>query len=183
MKKILSIAAATLMLSTAADARIDFYQGWEMSDVSFSTDKTFDKTQRGIGFGGRLYTEINPQLDIGGELGFSHVETDSSIGGNVLHLQFILKYHFTSNFEVFGGVGGAMRGAYEKDINATTRANDDSIYTGGLWSLGAAWETDGGWRIDASYHSISFSGVVNGTSQTIDTGIVGVHLGKSFDIN
>ncbi len=176
MKKFLSIATAALLLGSVADARIDFYIGWELSDVDYSSSNNYDKTQRGVGFGGRIYTDATPELDIGGEVGFSHVETDSTIGGNILHAQFILKYHFSDNVEVFGGVGGAARGT-PYDANDT----NDVLLTGGLWSLGIGFHTDNDWRIEATYHSIGFSGNVDGVNQNMDTSLYGIHVGKSFD--
>jgi len=185
MKKYLSLLAASSLLTASLNAKVDFYMGYEVSSMSADTAvnqnvQGLDETIQGLGFGMRLYTDINPDLDIGGEFGFSHLETRSEISGNILHGQFILKYHLTPNVELIGGLGVAMRGT---PTESNTSVESDSVLTGGLGSIGIAYVTDNNWRFDISYHYMSFSGNIEDNDETISTSLFGFHVGRTFSVD
>ena len=159
--------------------------GYEISSMSADNQVNenrvgLDETQQGLGFGMRLYTDVNPDLDIGGEFGFSHLETRSEISGNILHGQFILKYHVSSNIELIGGLGVALRGT-PTESNSTVES--DATLTGGLGSMGIAYVTDNNWRFDITYHYMSFGGNIDDADETISTSLFGFHVGRTFDVN
>ena len=184
MKKYLSILTASSLLAASLNAKADFYIGYEVSSMSADTaanenKQGLDETIQGLGFGMRLYTDVNPDLDIGGEFGFSHLETRSEISGNIVHGQFILKYHLSPNVELLGGLGVALRGT---PTESNTTVESDATLTSGLGSIGIAYVTDNEWRFDITYHYFSFSGNIEDADETISTNLFGFHVGKSFEV-
>lgn len=184
MKKYLSMLAASSLLTASLNAKADFYIGYEVSTMSAENPTNadrlgLDETIQGMGLGMRLYTDVNPDLDIGGEFGFSHLETRSEISGNILHGQFILKYHLSSNIELIGGLGVALRGTPEESNKSL---ESDSTLTGGLGSIGIAYVTDNDWRFDITYHYMAFSGIIDSVDETVTTSLFGFHVGTTFDV-
>jgi len=185
MKKYLSLLAVSALFTASLNAKADFYIGYEVSSMSAENAANkdalgLDETIQGLGFGVRLYTDVNPDLDIGGEFGFSHLETRSDISGNIVHGQFILKYHLSPNVELLGGLGVAARGT-PTESNSTVES--DATLTSGLGSIGIAYVTDNNWRFDVTYHYFSFSGNINDEDETVSTNLFGFHVGKTFDVN
>ncbi len=185
MKKYLATLAASSLITASLLAKADFYVGYEISSMSADNAANqgrqgLDETIQGMGLGMRLYTDVNADLDIGGEFGFSHLETRSEISGNIAHGQFILKYHLTPNVELIGGLGVALRGT---PTESNTSVESDATLTGGLGSVGIAYVTDNNWRYDITYHYISFSGNIDNEDETISTSLFGFHVGKTFDVN
>ena len=185
MKKYLAVLAASSLITASLMAKADFYVGYEISSMSADNQVNegrlgLDETIQGMGVGMRLYTDVNADLDIGGEFGFSHLETRSEISGNIVHGQFILKYHIAPMIELIGGLGVALRGT-PTESNASVES--DATLTGGLGSIGIAYITDSDWRFDITYHYISFSGNIDNEDETISTNLFGFHVGKTFDVN
>ncbi len=185
MKKYLALMTASSLISASLMGAADFYMGYEHSvmtaENAANQDRVgLDESIKGMGFGVRIYTEVNPELDIGGEFGGSLLETRSSISGSILHGQFLLKYHMSDAVTVFGGLGVAMRGTPE-DTN--TSAPSDYTLLGGMGSIGISFATDANWRIDATYHYISFSGKIDAVDETVTTSLLGLHVGRTFELN
>lgn len=185
MKKYLTTLAVSSLLTASLMAKADFYVGYEISSMSADNKANenrvgLNETIQGLGLGMRLYTDVNADLDIGGEFGFSHLETRSEISGSIFHGQFILKYHLNPNVELIGGLGVALRGT---PTESNSSVESDATLTGGLGSMGIAYVTDNNWRYDFTYHYISFSGNIEDQDETISTSLFGFHVGKTFSVD
>ncbi len=178
MKKLLTLLLTLTLGTMTLNAKGEFFLGWEGAQQTWSTSTNRNGYQQGIGFGGRLYAEVSPDLFLGGEMGFSHIETHADISGNMARLQFVMKYHF-GNVEVFGGLGAGIRGT-PADLNSSID-NDNFVY-GGLADIGIAYETDGGFRFEIAYMHYTFEGDIDGNpTEKITTDAVGVRLGTMFE--
>ena len=180
MKKLLMAILATFTLSTVAQARsnllVDYYVGYDVVSQQFAeNDANSSTTQRGIGMGGRLFTDFSGDLFLGVGAGFYHIETNEDISGNIGYAQFFLKYLFTDSIEVFGGLGYAMRGT--PDYAAAT----DLTATGGMGSIGLAFVTKEGWRAEIMYSYFGFSAEVNALQEEITTNAISFHFGKTME--
>jgi hypothetical protein len=184
MKKYLTMMTASTLLTASLSANMDFFIGYEASIMEANNAANanrlgLDETQKGIGFGLRIHTEVNPSLDIGGEFGLSHLETRSETSGSIAHAQFLLKYHISDNIEIFGGLGVAARGTPD---DSNTSVSSSATLLGGGASAGIAFVTEDLWRIDATAHYFSFTGTIDSEEETISTTLVGVHVGKTFNM-
>ena len=180
MKKILITLFATFALSSTVQAKsdllVDYYVGYDIVAQSFAlNDANSSITQKGIGMGGRLFTEFSGDLYLGIGAGFYHIETDETVSGNIAYAQFFLKYLFTDNLEGFGGLGYGMRGT--PDYTAAT----DISATGGMGSIGLAFVTKEGWRAEVMYSYFAFSAEVNAQAETITSHAIGFHFGKTME--
>ena len=176
---------ASSLISASLMGAADFYMGYEHSrmsanNVANSDRKGLDENIQGLGFGMRLYTDVNPDLDIGGDFGVAFVESRPEYSGSVVYAQFLLKYHISSEVELFGGLGVAVRGT---PTDANVSAPSDNTLTAGIASMGIAYVTEGNWRFDATYKYIPFTGKIDAVDETITTHLFGLHMGKSFDMN
>lgn len=183
MKKYLTLLTASTLLATTLSAKMDFFLGYETSAMTANNAANagrvgLDETQKGIGFGLRIYTEANEDLEIGGEFALSHLETRSQISGSNVRAQFILKYHFSDAIEAFGGLGVAVRGTPD-DLN--TSLPSDATLMGGYASAGIAFMTEEGWRAELVYSYIPFTGKIDAVDETITTNLIGIHFGRTFD--
>ncbi len=180
MKKLLITMLAALAMVSVSNARsdllVDYYVGYDIVSQQFAqNDANSSTTQRGIGMGGRLFTEFSGDLFLGVGAGFYHIETNEEISGNIAYAQFFLKYLFTDNIEGFGGLGYAMRGT--PDYTAAT----DLTATGGMGSIGLAFVTKEGWRAEIMYSYFGFTAEINALQEEITSNAVGFHFGKTME--
>ena len=190
MKKILSVATATVLLATSLDARGEFFFGYDSADVKFKNNGAhvaldnakLDRNQDGIGFGARYYTAddfIAEGMKIGVGVGFSHIETNSMISGNMAYAHFALKQELGNGWEAFGGLGWGMRGT--PDTNATE--TDFNVLQGGMGSIGLAYMTNRDFRIELVYSYHTFAGKVLTTpEEEITTQLLGIRIGGAFEL-
>ena len=176
---------ASSLISASLMGAADFYMGYEHSrmtaeNAANNDRRGLDENIQGIGFGMRLYTDVNPDLDIGGDFGVAFVESRPEYSGSILFAQFLLKYHISSEIELLGGLGVAVRGT-PADTNASTPS--DATLMAGIASIGIAYVTESNWRFDATYKYIPFSGKIDAVDETVSTNLFGLHMGKSFDLN
>ncbi|MDH5464412.1 MAG: hypothetical protein OEW60_02225 [Thiovulaceae bacterium] len=180
MKKILvTLFASFAILSTVnakSDLLVDYYVGYDYVIQKFAqNDANNSTTQKGIGMGGRLFTEFSGDLYLGLGAGFYHIETNDAISGNIAYAQFFVKYLFTDNIEGFGGLGYAMRGTPDY-----TTATDLSA-TGGMGSIGLAFVTKEGWRAEIMYSYFGFTAEINALAEEITSNAFGFHFGKTME--
>lgn len=190
MKKILSVATATVLLATSLDARGEFFFGYDGADVKFKNNGAhvaldyakLDRIQDGIGFGARYYTDddfIAEGMKIGVGLGFSHIETNSMISGNMAYAHFALKQELGRGWEVFGGFGWGIRGT--PDANVTE--SDITVLNGGMGNVGIAYMSDRDFRVEIVYGYHTFTGKVLTTpEEEITTQLIGVRIGGAFEL-
>lgn len=181
MNKLLSVLTATALVTTSLNAEADFYLGYEGANQTYGTSTNRNVFQEGLGFGGRLYSEVSDGLYLGGEAGLSHIETHPDISGNMGHIQFVMKYRLGNYVELFGGVGGGVRGT-PADLNSSV--NNDNIIFAGMYNIGIAYVSTAGWRGEVAYSHYGFEGDIDGNAkETIATDTVGVRFGKTFDLS
>ena len=185
MKKYLTLMTASSLISASLMGAADFYMGYELSSMTAGNAanndrKGLDENVQGIGFGLRLYTDVNPDLDIGGDFGIGFVESRPEYSGSIVYAQFLLKYHLSTEIELFGGLGVAGRGT-PSDTNTSTPSDVSLI--AGMGSFGISYVIEGGLRFDATYKYIPFSGKIDAVDETVSTSLFGLHMGKTFQID
>lgn len=183
MKKFALMLIALLGLTPvySAEYQADVYVGWTAVQQNFKTNTNLSTTQKGINLGGRIYIAANDQLYLGGEAGFSHIETHFDISGNITHLQFLLKFMPVEYIDIFGGMGIAGRGA-PADIGGS---NNDLALFGGMADLGLGFVFgEEQWRAEVAVYYFTFSGrIFDAIDEDITSYGIGVHLGKSIPLS
>ncbi|KIM10753.1 MAG: hypothetical protein KU37_08430 [Sulfuricurvum sp. PC08-66] len=176
LKKVSSLILSTLLATSlsAGEYFTDFYVGWRGVQQNFSANTNLTTLQTGIGLGGRFWVAMSDEILIGGEAGFSHIETHWDISGNITHLQFALKIKPAQQIDIFGGIGIGLRGAPEMN-------NTSPVLAGTMGDLGVAFIFgEENWRVEAVGYYFNFSGNVNNLREEVTSWGAGVHLGKTF---
>lgn len=183
MKRIWILLIALLSFSPAVWAEFysDVYVGWHGVQQNFKTNTNLSVAQKGIGLGARFYIPANEQLFLGGEVGFSHIETNWDISGNITHLQFLIKFLPSEMIDLFAGMGIAGRGA-PSDIGGS---NNDWALFGGMADAGVALVFgEEKWRVELALYYFSFTGrIFNAIDEDITSYGVGLHVGKTFNLD
>lgn len=164
----------------AQEYHADIFVGWQGVQQNFKVNTNLSVAQKGIGLGGRFYIAANDMLYLGGEAGFSHIETHWDISGNITHLQFVLKYMPSDFLDIFGGLGVGARGA-PADIAGS---NNDWALFGGMADAGVGFVFGRDkWRVEAALYYYTFSGqIFNALNEEVTSLGLGIHMGKTIDL-